>query len=248
MSQIAFVSDIDDGISRNISQRGFEFKRYDFKDLGAALSGGHEFVSVFDDGSLSIKNLKSLSQNCDQIYVPDFSRFRELNLLNCPVRLFHHWADEDFFYNKKRSSFSFDCFCYEDTNEELLNSLDKNFNTVICKKKLTKDKKSFLLQESKIYCHFEEKDLIGKEIIEAGGCGKMVLCNKIPSYDGLDAFFEDNVQLITYKNVDDCLKKIDLYLKDQYTRVEIENGICRQVKKLHSSRKRAKEIILDFMK
>lgn len=248
MSQIAFVSDIDDGISRNISKRGFKFKRYEFKDLNLALSGGHEFVSVFDNGSLSIEDLKSLSQDCDKLYIPDFSRFSELNLSHCSSKLFHHWADEDFFYYKKRSSFSFDCFCYDDANEKLLNSLDKHFNTLICKKNLTKERKSSLLKESKIYCHFEERDLIGNGIIEAGGCGKMVLCNKIPSHGGLDMFFEEYVQLMCYENVDDCLKKVDLYLEDQYTRDEIGNGICRQVEKLHSSRKRAKEIILDFIK
>jgi len=248
MSQIAFVSNIDDGISRNISKRGFKLERYDFKDLDLALSGEHDFVSVFDDGSLAIEDLKSLSQKCDQLCVSDFSRFSELSYSNCSVKLFHHWADEDFFYYKKRGSFSFDCFCYDDANEKLLNSLDKHFNTLICKKSLTKEKRSSLLRESKIYCHSEERDLIGKEIFEAGGCGKMVLCNKIPSYGGLDMFFEDHVQLISYENVDDCLKKIDLYLKDQYTRDEIGKGICRQVKKLHSSRKRAKEIILDFIK
>ena len=48
MSQIAFVSNIDDGISRNISKRGFKFKRYALKDLDLALSGGHEFFCVLE--------------------------------------------------------------------------------------------------------------------------------------------------------------------------------------------------------
>jgi spore maturation protein CgeB len=76
----------------------------------------------------------------------------------------------------------------------------------------------------------------------------MVLCNEIPSKGGMDLFFEDGVHLINYENIEDCLKKIDLYLKDEYTRYEIGEGICNQIKKLHTSKKRAKEIIRDFIK
>jgi hypothetical protein len=248
MTDLAFVSNIDAGISRNISQRGFNFTRYNFRDLRCALSNGHSFTSVFDDGSLSIEDLRSLSQKCDKLYVPDFFRFRELARSGAQVKLFHHWVDEDFFYYKKKSSFSFDCFCYESINEELLRLLRRRFNVFVCGKGLTDGTKCSLLQKSKIYCHSEEGDLIGKEIFEAGGCGKMVLCNEIPSKDGMDMFFEDGVHLVNYENTEDCLKKIDLYLKDEYTRYEIGEGICNQIKKLHTSRKRAKEIIRDFIK
>ena len=53
---------------------------------------------------------------------------------------------------------------------------------------------------------------------------------------------------IVYENIEDCLKKIDLYLEDEYTRGEIGEGIYNQIRKLHTSRKRAKEIIRDFTK
>ena len=106
---------------------------------------------------------------------------------------------------------SFDCFCYESINEELLRLLRRRFNVFVCGKGLTDGTKCSLLQRSKIYCHSEEGDLIGKEIFEAGGCGKMVLCNEIPSKDGMDMFFEDSVHLVNYENIEDCLKKIDLY-------------------------------------
>jgi hypothetical protein len=248
MSDFAFVSNTDNGISRNISQRGFEFKRYDFKDLSLALSNGHRFTSVFDDGSLSIEDLRSLSQKCDELYVPDFFRFSELDRSGAQVRLFHHWVDENFFYYKKRSSFVFDCFCYEGADEELLRLLRKRFNVFVCDKSLTDGAKCSLLQKSKIYCHSEKDDLIGKEIFEAGGCGKMVLCNEIPSKEGMEMFFENGVHLVSYENIEDCLKKIDLYLEDEYTRYEIGEGIYNQIKKMHTSRKRAKEIIRDFIK
>lgn len=244
MKDFVFVSEIDDGIKRHFLKRGFGLQIKTYKDIPSC-----EYISaVFDDGSLDTKVILSLLNKDFQVYTCNFQRFQKLSIEDIPIAFLPHWVDEEVFCRNENKEILFDCFCSLNGNLKLKKAIEENFNVYLNENKLTKEEKCSLLQSSRIYCHFGEKDEIAKEVLEAGACGKLVLCNEIPSSNMMEMFLEDSVQVIIYNGIEDCIRKMSLYLKDEQGREEIAFKICRQIKKLHSSKRRAKEILRNNLK
>lgn len=244
MKDFVFVSEIDDGIKRHFLKRNFGLKIRTYEDIPSY----EDISAVFDDSSLDIDTLVSLIETGCNVYTCDFQRYKMLLDDKLPINFLPHWVDEESFWRDKEKKNLFDCFCSLNGNLELKETIEKNFNAYISEKELTKEEKCSLLQASNIYCYFGGRDEIAKEILEAGACGKLVLCNRIPSNEMMDMFLEIDTQVIVYESVEDCIKNLKVYLKDEQGREEIGTNICRQIKKLHSSKKRTKEILRNNLK
>ncbi len=88
-------------------------------------------------------------------------------------------------------------------------------------------------------------DLAGREagnmrLFEATGAGTFLLTDH---KDNLDTLFELNREVVAWRSIDDCLRAIDHYLRDDRTRAAIARAGQAKTLAQHTYRYRAAEIL-----
>ena len=75
---------------------------------------------------------------------------------------------------------------------------------------------------------------------EVPGCGSLLLTQESKE---IEAYFEPDNEIITYKNIDDAIKKIEYYLIDNDEREKIAGRGYQRVLKEHTYEKRLEEVV-----
>ena len=66
---------------------------------------------------------------------------------------------------------------------------------------------------------------ITRRIFEGMACGKMVLCDRLDKSKGLDKLFEDEVDIVYYDDIFDCVEKMNYYRENDEERERIAEWI-----------------------
>jgi hypothetical protein len=97
-------------------------------------------------------------------------------------------------------------------------------------------------QRGKIVFNMSNHGEYTMRIPEVLGTGSFLLTDRIPAKNGLSDHFEDGKHLVTYKNRNDLLNKIDFYLAHDEERLRIARQGFEQARKHHSESARVQEI------
>ena len=84
---------------------------------------------------------------------------------------------------------------------------------------------------------------ITRRIFEGMACGKMVLCDKLDKSKGLDKLFEDEVDIVYYDDIVDCIYKMNHYNSNDEERERIAANGYSKVIENHTQKQRAEFII-----
>ena len=84
---------------------------------------------------------------------------------------------------------------------------------------------------------------VTRRIFEGMACGKMVLCDKLDKSKGLDKLFEDEVDIVYYDDIVDCIYKMNHYNSNDEERERIAANGYSKVIENHTQKQRAEFII-----
>ena len=84
---------------------------------------------------------------------------------------------------------------------------------------------------------------VTRRIFEGMACGKMVLCDKLDKSKGLDKLFEDEVDIVYYDDIVDCIYKMNHYNGNDEERERIAANGYSKVIENHTQKQRAEFII-----
>ena len=84
---------------------------------------------------------------------------------------------------------------------------------------------------------------ITRRIFEGMACGKMGLCDKLDKSKGLDKLFEDEVDIVYYDDIVDCIYKMNHYNGNDEERERIAANGYSKVIENHTQKQRAEFII-----
>ena len=84
---------------------------------------------------------------------------------------------------------------------------------------------------------------ITRRIFEGMACGKMVLCDKLDKSKGLDKLFEDEVDIVYYDDIVDCIYKMNHYNGNDEERERIAANGYNKVIENNTQKQRAEFII-----
>ena len=99
------------------------------------------------------------------------------------------------------------------------------------------------LNKGKIVVQNSRWGEITRRIFEGMACGKMVLCDKLDKSKGLDRLFEDEVDIVYYDDIVDCIYKMNHYNGNDEERERIAESGYSKVIENHTQKQRAEFII-----
>ena len=99
------------------------------------------------------------------------------------------------------------------------------------------------LNKGKIVVQNSRWGEITRRIFEGMACGKMVLCDKLDKSKGLDKLFEDEVDIVYYDDIVDCIYKMNHYNGNDEERERIAANGYNKVIENHTQKQRAEFII-----
>ena len=99
------------------------------------------------------------------------------------------------------------------------------------------------LNKGKIVVQNSRWGEITRRIFEGMACGKMVLCDKLDKSKGLDKLFEDEVDIVYYDDIVDCIYKMNHYNGNDEERERIAANGYSKVIENHTQKQRAEFII-----
>jgi hypothetical protein len=102
------------------------------------------------------------------------------------------------------------------------------------------------LQMGKLVVQHARWGEITRRIFEAMACGKMVLTDRLLPERHMDDLFKENVDIVYYNDIEECLEKIDYYSKNDHEREKIANSGRQKVIKSHTQYQRVKTILEEF--
>ena len=99
------------------------------------------------------------------------------------------------------------------------------------------------LNKGKIVIQNSRFGEITRRIFEGMACGKMILCDKLDKSKGLEELFEDEVDIVYYDDIVDCIYKINHYNNNDEERETIAKNGYNKVLENHTQKQRAEFII-----
>ena len=87
---------------------------------------------------------------------------------------------------------------------------------------------------------------ITRRIFEGMACGKMVLCDRLDKSKGLDKLFEDEVDIVYYDDIFDCVEKMNYYRENDEERERIAANGYSKVIENHTQKQRVDFVIQKF--
>jgi hypothetical protein len=89
---------------------------------------------------------------------------------------------------------------------------------------------------------------ITRRVFEGMACGKLVITDKLPSHTCIDQLFEEDVDIVYYSNLSECISKINYYLspegEQQALRIA-ENGFNKVIKN-HTQVQRVEILVQNY--
>lgn len=89
---------------------------------------------------------------------------------------------------------------------------------------------------------------ITRRIFEGMACGKLVITDRLPKETKIDELFTENVDIVYYDTMSDCISKINYYLWNHKARKEIAERGHRKVIENHTQKQRVDLIIQEYEK
>ena len=99
------------------------------------------------------------------------------------------------------------------------------------------------LNKGKIVIQNSRFGEITRRIFEGMACGKMVLCDRLDKSKGLEELFEDEVDIVYYDDIVDCIYKMNHYNNNDEERETIAKNGYNKVLENHTQKQRAEFII-----
>ena len=99
------------------------------------------------------------------------------------------------------------------------------------------------LNKGKIVIQNSRFGEITRRIFEGMACGKMILCDKLDKSKGLEELFEDEVDIVYYDDIVDCIYKMNHYNNNDEERETIAKNGYNKVLENHTQKQRAEFII-----
>ena len=99
------------------------------------------------------------------------------------------------------------------------------------------------LNKGKIVIQNSRFGEITRRIFEGMACGKMILCDKLDKSKGLEELFEDEVDIVYYDDIVDCIYKMNHYNNTHEERETIANNRSNKALENHTPNHRAEFII-----
>ena len=99
------------------------------------------------------------------------------------------------------------------------------------------------LNKGKIVIQNSRFGEITRRIFEGMACGKMIFCDKLDKSKGLEELFEDEVDIVYYDDIVDCIYKINHYNNNDEERETIAKNGYNKVLENHTQKQRAEFII-----
>lgn len=87
---------------------------------------------------------------------------------------------------------------------------------------------------------------VTRRIFEGMACGKLVICDRLPSSKRLDELFKEGEDIIFYDDVIDCINKINYYHQNEDERERIAENGYKKVLNHHTQKQRVDYIIKKF--
>jgi glycosyl transferase family 1 len=99
------------------------------------------------------------------------------------------------------------------------------------------------LKSFRMIFHHSQYQEIGRRIMEGTGCGKLVICDRLPENTGLSKLFTEGEEIVYFDSADDCIDKIKYYASNDEERERIALNGYNKVMANHTVKNRVDQLL-----
>jgi hypothetical protein len=247
----------------NLSQLIDNAEKYDFVVAfyaGESLSFDNELKKLYDSKKTKIllelgDEPQTMLNGCNKnrinsahlIFTPDYRCHLHYKENGYNSIWLTHWCDEDVFYYNSNINCE-NKIITTCGHRPCVKELEYIFKEKFVNKKIEGFENNNFYNSGSIVFQFARFDEITRRIMEAGGCKKAILVNRISSETKIYELFEEDIDIAYFSSIEECIEKATKLLYDSDYRNKLSNNIYKKITENHLAMHRAKSLIDEYSK